>query len=101
MSVFLVLAFGLNEANRLGGFLLRANRVRVSVAAFIVVVGIATAPFFQQSVVIYSATVPDANNPNAFASAAFTYTGSLGYAGDMWNEFGKSDSRSPLFGHPV
>jgi hypothetical protein len=64
----------------------------VSVASLVVIIGIAIAPFFQQSIVFYSASVPDVGvsvKPlTAFASAAFSYTGTVGYVGDSFASYG-------------
>jgi hypothetical protein len=56
------------------------------VANIVIIAGIGMSPFFQQSVVLYSANVPDRGTDQdtqaAYASAAFTFNGtSTAYLG--------------------
>ncbi|KAK7180927.1 hypothetical protein PSPO01_13051 [Paraphaeosphaeria sporulosa] len=81
---------GLDMATRgpLGSLLLVLNfgyGLRASAAASIIIMGVATAPFFPQSVSLQGCSIPqgisEADNRTAFASAAFTYMGSIGAVG--------------------
>lgn len=63
-----------------------------SIAGSIVIVGIAIGPSMQQSVTFHSASTPTTGNGHdtleAFASAAFTYNGNVGYVGSSYSSLG-------------
>lgn len=65
----------------------------ISLARALVVVAIAIAPFFQQSITFQNAGIPSSGNGQAslaaFASSAFTYKGSVGYVASSYAGYGK------------
>lgn len=61
----------------------------VSIAAIIIIVGIVIGPFLQQSVTFHSASAASIDTALlGFASAALTYTGTIGYVGSSYASYG-------------